>query len=203
MGMARARPEVCIRERVEERRRLDLDFEKPWRIPADLLKSLVVDVAELKSVRGTNDAGMWELPRETELWRKRRAVAIEVDFGKVVHLAGTGDWLVAETEVNSKIGADFPDVTREVLVLPPAKTPVPVANADTVTARNTQAKVGDGVAAEIGAEVIIASVARRFTAVVLIPNPLRTRGKGVITGLAGGEGGAGEAIPAAGGWGGS
>src|SRR5207249_7005693 len=155
LGVARARPQVCIRERVEERRRLDLDFEKPWRIPADLLKCLVVDIAELKSVRGANDAGTWELPRETGLWRKRRAVAIEVDFGKVVHFAGTADRLVAETEVNSEIGADFPDVTREVLLLRPAKMPVPFPNADTVTGGNTQAKVGNGVAAEIGAEVII------------------------------------------------
>src|SRR5437899_12267175 len=184
MGVARARPQVCIHERVEERRCLDLDFEKPWRIPADLLKSLVVDIAELKSVRGANDAGMWELPRETELRGKRRAVAIEVDWRKVVHLVGTGDWLVAETEVHSKIGADFPDVSREVLLLPPAKTPIPFANADTVTAGNTQAEVGDSVAAEIGAEVIIASVARRFTAVVLIPDPLRTGGEGVFSDLA-------------------
>src|SRR5437899_4684114 len=183
MGVARARPQVCIRERVEERRRLDLDFEKSWRIPADLLKSLVVDIAELKSVRGANDAGTRELPRETELWRKRGAVAIEVDFGNVVHLAGAGDWLVAETEVSSKIGSDFPDVSREVLLLPPAKTPVPFANADTVTGGNTQAKVGDSVAAEIGAEVIIASVARRFTAVVLVPNQLCTRGEGVLADL--------------------
>src|SRR5438034_8534269 len=197
LGVARARSQVCIRERVEKRRRLDLDFEKPWRIPADLLKCLVVDIAELKSVRATYDAGTWELPRETELWRKRRAVAIEVDLGKVVHLAGTGNWLVAETEVNSKIGADFPDVTREVLLLPPAKMPVPFANADTVTAGNTQTKVGDGVAAEIGAEVIIASVARRFTAVILIPNPVRTRGEGVIIDGAAVKGGVAKEIQAA------
>src|SRR5262245_6727798 len=118
LGVACAGSQVRIRERVEERRHLDLDFEKPWRIPARLLKSLVVDVAELKSVRRANDAGTRELPRETKLWRKRRAVAIEVDFGKVVHLAGTGDWLVAESEVSRKIGADFPDVAREVLLLP-------------------------------------------------------------------------------------
>src|SRR5207249_8235549 len=121
----------------------------------------------------------------------------EVDFGKVVHLAGTGDRLVAETEVSSKIGPDFPDVAHEVLLLPPAKTPVPFANTDTVTAGNTQAKVGDGVAAEIGAEVIIASVARRFTTVVLIPDPLSTRGEGVLTDLAAVEGGIAEAIHAA------
>src|SRR3989454_10336793 len=196
MRVARAGSQVRIHERVEERRRLNLDFEKPWRIPADLLKSLVVDIAELKSVRGANDTGTRELPRETELWRKRLAVAIEVDFGKVVHLAGTGDWLVAETEVSSKIGPDFPDVAHEVLLLPPAKTPVPFANTDAVTAGNTQAKVGDGVAAEIGAEVIIASVARRFTTVVLIPNPLRTHGEGVLTNLAAVEGGVAEPIKA-------
>src|SRR5207302_1430217 len=68
LGVARAGSQVRIHERVEERRSLDLHFEKPWRIPADLLKSLVVDVAELKSVRGANDAGTRELPRETELW---------------------------------------------------------------------------------------------------------------------------------------
>src|SRR5439155_9083971 len=197
LGVARAGSQVRIHERVEERRRLDLDFEKPWRIPAHLLKSLVVDVAELKAVRGANDAGTRELPRETELGRKRLAVAIEVDFGKVVHLAGTGDWLVAQTEVSSQIGPDFPDVAREVLLFPPAKTPVPFANADTVTAGNTQAKVGDSVAAEIGAEVIIASVAGRLTAVVLIPDPLSTRGEGVVPDLAAVEGGEAEAIQAA------
>src|SRR5438094_444714 len=196
LGVARAGPQVRIHERVEERRRLDLGFEKPWRIPTHLLKSLVVDVAELKAVRGANDAGTRELPRETELGRKRLAVAIEVDFGKVVHLPGTGDWLVAQTEVSSQIGPDFPDVAREVLLFPPAKTPVPFANADTVTAGNTQAKVGDSVAAEIGAEVIIASVAGRLTAVVLIPDPLSTRGEGVVPDLAAVEGGEAEAIQA-------
>src|ERR1051325_669497 len=76
--MTSARPEVRAKCWIEQRRRcLHFEFKKIWRIPADLLKGLRVNIAELQAVGGPHHSGVHGLPGEAKLRSYGIAVAIE------------------------------------------------------------------------------------------------------------------------------
>jgi hypothetical protein len=146
-----------------------------------LLVRLRVDVAEWEPVTSADHAGAGRLPSQAELGPEGIAVAIEIDRGKVIHFVWCGYGGVAQTVV------DLTSKSGRALQASPAKyccsnrrkprCPSPIA------AECPFKELRNGIATEVGAEVVIAALAGCLQAIVLQTVDFAARGEQVIAKL--------------------